>query len=224
VGGSGTNSVFTLFNNYGWVYLGQSSSGTGANATVRLDLGATQNLLGMAGGPATPQLKFWGPGNVDVAGQFHVLAADTYTASFIQLGTFTVGNQPTAATMASDGTIVTNIPVTAANLDLAQGQTGTTANVSSASTTLATLTGLSGLTAQAVGKDIVITGAAAGNNGTFPIVGFISATSVVIVNPNSAVDATNAHWTVAGAIAGFGGTAIGQPNTAAVLTNQVNDQ
>ncbi len=63
------------------------------------------------------------------------------------------------------------------------GQTGVLANVLSVASGVATLTGLTGMTADSVGNVITISGAATGgNNGTFSIVEYVSATSVKIQN------------------------------------------
>lgn len=63
------------------------------------------------------------------------------------------------------------------------GQTGTAASVSAFGGGIATISGLTGMTAQSVGGFLTISGAAsAGNNGTFLIVTFNSATSVDVAN------------------------------------------
>jgi hypothetical protein len=67
-------------------------------------------------------------------------------------------------------------------------QAGSGASVSTVSATTTTLTGLSGMTSASVGHAITISGATnVGNNGTFTIVAFVSATSVRIYNPNPGV-------------------------------------
>jgi hypothetical protein len=62
-----------------------------------------------------------------------------------------------------------------------------------------TLTGLSGLTAAQVGHWITMSGSVhAGNNGTFPIVQVLSATSCIIANPsNIALDPGPIAWSIA---------------------------
>src|SRR5688572_33134266 len=79
------------------------------------------------------------------------------------------------------------------------GQTGAAANITTVASGIATVTGLTGMTTQSVGRMLTISGAAsAGNNGTFLIVLFNSATSVDISNPNAvASDANNGSisWT-----------------------------
>lgn len=76
---------------------------------------------------------------------------------------------------------------------LVSGQAGATAAVTVINATDVTITGLTGMTAQDVGNFIGFSGAASGgNNGTFLIDTFISATSVTVVNPNAvAPDANN---------------------------------
>lgn len=82
------------------------------------------------------------------------------------------------------------------------GQTGATANITTFSLGVSTLTGLTGMTLQSVGRFLTVTGASAGgNNGTFLIINFISATSVDISNATgSAPDANNGaiSWTERG--------------------------
>jgi hypothetical protein len=78
------------------------------------------------------------------------------------------------------------------------GQTGAAATIGT-SGPIATITGLTGMTANSVGNFLTITGAATGgNNGTFLIVTFNSATSVDIANATaSAPDANDGaiSWT-----------------------------
>src|SRR5579885_2519952 len=63
------------------------------------------------------------------------------------------------------------------------GQTGSAATISAFSGGVSTITGLTGMTAQSVGRFLTMSGAAnAGNNGTFLIITFNSATSVDISN------------------------------------------
>lgn len=63
------------------------------------------------------------------------------------------------------------------------GVSGTAAVISSKVSTTVTITGLTGMTANSVGRFLTFTGAAsAGNNGTFIIASFISASSVTITN------------------------------------------
>lgn len=63
------------------------------------------------------------------------------------------------------------------------GQTGTAATISTFANNQTTLTGLTGMTTTSTNHWITISGAAnAGNNGTFKIVRFVSATSVIIFN------------------------------------------
>lgn len=63
------------------------------------------------------------------------------------------------------------------------GQSGAVATISAFANNQTTLTGLTGMTATSTNHWITITGAAnAGNNGTFKIVRFVSATSVIIFN------------------------------------------
>ena len=79
------------------------------------------------------------------------------------------------------------------------GQTGAAANVTTFGAGVSTMTGLTGMTANSVGNFLTVSGAAsAGNNGTFLIVAFISATSVQIANAAGvAADANNGSitWT-----------------------------
>ena len=63
------------------------------------------------------------------------------------------------------------------------GQTGSAASIGIVAGGLAPLTGLTGMTANSVGNWLTVSGAAsAGNNGTFLIVAFTSATAVTIAN------------------------------------------
>lgn len=65
------------------------------------------------------------------------------------------------------------------------GQTGAAASVSAFGAGVATISGLTGMTAASVGHYLTISGAdTAGNNGTFLIVTFNSATSVDVENPD----------------------------------------
>src|SRR5579885_1327709 len=67
-------------------------------------------------------------------------------------------------------------------------QSGASAAVSTVSGPITTLTGLTGMTSASVGHAITLSGATnSGNNGTFTIVAFVSATSVKIYNPNPGV-------------------------------------
>jgi hypothetical protein len=79
------------------------------------------------------------------------------------------------------------------------GQTGAVANITTFSLGVSTITGLTGMTANSVGNFLTVSGAAAGgNNGTFLIISFVSATSVTISNAaGSAPDANNGAitWT-----------------------------
>lgn len=79
------------------------------------------------------------------------------------------------------------------------GQTGAVANITTFSLGVSTITGLTGMTANSVGNFLTVSGAAsAGNNGTFLIINFISATSVDISNAAGvAPDANNGAitWT-----------------------------
>lgn len=64
-------------------------------------------------------------------------------------------------------------------------QTGSGASSTTSATTM-TLTGLTGMTSASVGHAITLSGASnSGNNGTFTIVNFVSATSVRVFNPNT---------------------------------------
>ncbi len=79
-------------------------------------------------------------------------------------------------------------------------QSGTAATVSSVSGNIATLTGLATLTPGCVGQYVTISnGATAGNNGTWLITSYVSATSITIYNATaSSSDANNGsiHWAV----------------------------
>ncbi len=83
------------------------------------------------------------------------------------------------------------------------GQTGSAATISAFSTGVSTLTGLTGMTQDSVGHFLTVSGAASsGNNGTFLIISFISASSVTISNATGvAPDANNGAivWTERGA-------------------------
>lgn len=76
---------------------------------------------------------------------------------------------------------------------IVSGQSGSAASVSSAGGGNATVDGLTGMTADSVGRFLTLSGAASsGNNGTFLIVQYNSATSVSIANPSAvAGDANN---------------------------------
>lgn len=73
--------------------------------------------------------------------------------------------------------------IIAGNIQLGS-QTGSGAS-STTSATIMTLTGLTGMTTSSVGHALTLSGATnTGNNGTFTIVNFVSATSVRVFNPN----------------------------------------
>jgi len=99
--------------------------------------------------------------------------------SLLQSDTKTLSNEPDGY-----GAVVT-------------GQTGTTAGITTVVSGIATITGLTGMTAESVGRFLTLVGAAsAGNNGTFLIVTFNSATSVDVSNINAvASDANNGSIT-----------------------------
>jgi len=82
------------------------------------------------------------------------------------------------------------------------GQTGAVANITVFSAGESTLTGLTGMTASSRGRFLTVSGAASGgNNGTFEISEFISATSVKVGNASGvAPDANNGAitWTERG--------------------------
>lgn len=73
------------------------------------------------------------------------------------------------------------------------GQTGATASITTFGSGLITLTGLTGMTVASAGNFLTISGAASsGNNGTFLVAAYISATSVQIANASGvASDANN---------------------------------
>lgn len=72
------------------------------------------------------------------------------------------------------------------------GQAGSTAAVTTINPSDVTITGLTGMTLQDVGNFINFSGAnSSGNNGTFLIDGYISDTSVTIVNPNAVAPDSN---------------------------------
>lgn len=79
------------------------------------------------------------------------------------------------------------------------GQTGSSASVSAFGAGVATFSGLTGMTANSVGGFLTVSGAAtSGNNGTFLIVTYNSATSVDVSNPSGASpDANDGYisWT-----------------------------
>lgn len=69
------------------------------------------------------------------------------------------------------------------------GQLGSSAILSSATYGLVTLNGLTGMSLNSVGRFITLSGAAVpGNNGTFLITSYISASSVNIINASGALD------------------------------------
>jgi hypothetical protein len=74
------------------------------------------------------------------------------------------------------------------------GQTGTAASITAGATV--TLTGLTGMTIESEGSFIEITGATnPGNNGTFLVSNYISATSVEIINSSAVTEGTGFEWT-----------------------------
>lgn len=77
---------------------------------------------------------------------------------------------------------------------------GTAASVASLVGTTATITGLTGMNPGLVGQQLTFSAAASGgNNGTFTILGFVSATSVQVTNAGAvAPDVNNGaiHWTL----------------------------
>lgn len=94
--------------------------------------------------------------------------------SLLQTQTLTIGDEPTGY----------GAPVS--------GQSGATASITAASGGVSTLTGLTGMTADSAGRMLTVTGAAAsGNNGTFLVITFNSATSVDISNPSGVAPDTN---------------------------------
>lgn len=107
-------------------------------------------------------------------------------------------------------------------------QTGAVASITTKSGSLMTLTGLTGMTANHVGRNITITGAASGaNNGTFPIAVYLSATSVQITNAAGvANDANNGaiSWTVsdAGTLVTIYGLVGGVPTKETLTHNGTN--
>jgi hypothetical protein len=74
-------------------------------------------------------------------------------------------------------------------------QTGAAATIGTISGTTVTINGLTGMTASSVGHGLLISGAVnSGNNGTFTIIAYNSATSVNIWNPNAVSEATSLTW------------------------------
>lgn len=72
------------------------------------------------------------------------------------------------------------------SIEWAQYNAGATASITTVTGGVATLTGLQNLSANSVGRFLTITGAAsAGNNGTFLIINFNSATSVDVANASA---------------------------------------
>lgn len=95
-----------------------------------------------------------------------------------------------AEIVANGGSIINGlVPGT----DPVSGQAGTAATVSAVVGTTATITGLLGMTLSSVGRYLTLSAAAVlGNNGTFEIIEFVSATSVKIRNAAAnAVDGNN---------------------------------
>ena len=88
---------------------------------------------------------------------------------------------------------------------LANGNYGTAATLSSFTNPLVTVTGLTNMTASCVNKQLSITNSAnpTFNNGTFIITSFISASSVVILNPSAVLPDANSGslvWAQVGAV------------------------
>lgn len=83
------------------------------------------------------------------------------------------------------------------------GQTGSAATISAFAAGVSTLTGLTGMTADSVGNFLTVSGAAnGGNNGTFLIVAYTSATSVDVSNATGVFPDANSGalvWTERGA-------------------------
>jgi hypothetical protein len=79
------------------------------------------------------------------------------------------------------------------------GQTGSSSSISSFGSGIATITGLTSMTVQSVGRFLTLSGASnSGNNGTFLIIEYNSASSVNISNPSGvAPDSNNGSivWT-----------------------------
>jgi hypothetical protein len=79
-------------------------------------------------------------------------------------------------------------------------QTGTAASITAYSSPTQTITGLTNLTAAVLGQKITISNAATGgNNGTFIITSFVSATSVTVYNTTGTATDTNngsIHWSL----------------------------
>lgn len=82
---------------------------------------------------------------------------------------------------------------------IVSGQTGSAANITTFSSGLVTLTGLTGMTVSSVGRFMTISGAASGgNNGTFLIAAYVSATSVSVANASGVASDANSGsivWT-----------------------------
>jgi len=77
------------------------------------------------------------------------------------------------------------------------GQSGSTASFSAPVSDLVTVTGLSGMGAADVGRDLVVSAAVNGANiGSFAIVQFVSASSVVISHAAGVVEAGTIEWSV----------------------------
>ena len=146
--------------------------------------------------------------------------------AYIQLG----GNATTGggtgmglSTSVIQGLTVAALKGTSSNAGVYQyttisGQTGTAASVTSVSTNgTAVITGLTGMTTNSTLHYLVISSASSsGNNGTFQIVQYLSATSVVIANPNAvAGDGSNGsiHFAEASVTFNIGYSHIGALST-----------
>jgi hypothetical protein len=83
-----------------------------------------------------------------------------------------------------------------AGLGASTGQTGVAGTITAFNAGQSTVAGLTGMTASSVGNFLTVSGATSpGNNGTFLIVAYVSATSVVISNAAGVSPETGLTWT-----------------------------
>lgn len=161
----------------------QTGSSKGKSLTIKLE-GRTETVDNL-GGDAVATLQYDGG----------TYGYNTAVAKVNDAGDITVTATRSGAGKSGEIVGVTNNAVEFAG----SNQTGSSASLAVVSGTV-TATGLTGMTANHVGRSITISGASnAGNNGTFTIASFVSATSVTWVNLNAVNEGAGFTWTVSDA-------------------------
>lgn len=160
---------------------------TGTAASLTTVTNSIQTVTGLTGMTANSVGHA-----LTISGAFNTAANQTNNGTyrivtFLSSSSVTIYNPSGVATDAANGAIV-----------WAEKAGGVVANITTVLNGVATLTGLTGMTPASVGHRITIVNAASGgNNGTFMVVAYVSATSVQVLNPSAvATDANNGsiHW------------------------------